>query len=155
MANVDEQFKKLDKKAERLQRESEKNSQYYSLKKSKAFLRIFLFFISISIFGSSLFFILEKSIKESFNDLFFVALIPAIAMTAFFVIGISMLFFMEKKLYGIVVTALSILITVIAAIYLSDFNRTFDNIIVLSVCLFAIVISIIVLIKAYLIKKLK
>lgn len=155
MSDVQKQFKKLDQKAMKLQHQCEKNSQYAETEKSKNFLRLVLFFISVLVCGVCVFILLNKIIGNSFTDNFKFRHTPSVLISFFIIAGITSLFFMKKKFTGTVILLLSIVNLALAVILFSDIKLIEENIIMLVICSALILFSLIILIKAYRIKRLK
>lgn len=155
MSDVQKQFKKLDQKTMKLQHQCEKNSQYAETKKTKNLLRLVLFFISVLICGVCVFIVLNKVIENCFTDNLKFSYTPSILISFFIIAGITSLFFMKKKFIGTLILLLSIVNLALAVILFSERKLIEDNFITIIVCSALIICSLIILIKAYRIKRLK
>ncbi len=155
MSDVQKQFKKLDQKAMKLQHKCEKNSQYAETKKTKNLLRLVLFFISVLVCGICVFIVLNKVIENSFTDNFEFSYTPSVLISFFIIAGITTFFFMKKKFIGTVIIFLSIVNLVLAIRLFSNRKLIADNLITIIICSALIICSLIILIKAYRIKRLK
>lgn len=155
MSDVQKQFKKLDKKALKLQRQYEKDSQYIPNEKSKNFLRLILLFNFTGIIGASVFLVMEKVLNEDFLKLFILKQTPAVLLSIFTVAGILLVLFLPKKLPGFFILFLTILNIATSFIFFVDRKVFAHNIFLIVTCSGLTIISIFVLIKSYRLKKLK
>ncbi len=155
MSDVQKQFKKLDQKAVKLQHQCEKNSQYAKTKKTKNLLRLVLFIISIFVCGVCIFIVLNKVIENSFTDNFKFSYTPSVLISFFIIAGITSIFFMKKKFIGTAIILLSIINLALAIKLFSNKKLIEENFIIIIFCSALIICSLIILIKAYRIKRLK
>lgn len=155
MSDVQKQFKKLDKKALKLQRQCEKESQYIPNEKSKNFLRLILLFTFTGIIGASVFFVMKKVLSEDFLNLFMFKQTPALVLCIFTVVGILLVLFLPKKLPGFFILFLTILNIATSFMFFVDRKVFAHDIFLLFTCSGLTIISIFVLIKSYRLKKLK
>ena len=153
MSDVQKQFKKLDQKAMKLQHQCEKNSQYVETDKSKSILRLVLFVISVAVCGVSVFMGMNTFLENSFTDAFKLSFSPSIIISFFVVAGITSLFFMNRKFTGLVILILAIINIVLAVAFFTDRKLIKENITLLIICILLIILSLVILIKAYKIKR--
>lgn len=153
MSDVQKQFKKLDQKAMKLQHQCEKNSQYVETDKSKSIFRLVLFVISVAVCGVSVFMGMNTILENSFTDAFKLSFSPSIIISFFVVAGITSLFFMNRKFTGLVILILAIINIVLAVAFFTDRKLIKENITLLIICILLIILSLVILIKAYKIKR--
>lgn len=140
--NIEKQFLELDKKAEKLTRESEKKNEVVSLTKPIKIFRFSIFLLCISVIGISVFLVLQKALLPDFKRIFIIPLIPEILISLFVVISIALLIFLRKKIIAMIISMMTVTTLVLTINYFVEKTVLFDNIFLLYIAAFSLVLCV-------------